>query len=214
MALVTALLLFAIPSWAGPLLEVAIGSGGKLHTGPKKDPNFVWGNARNPGSMIAGTNVFRISKGDIWFDSEISLLRRHTFFGPGQQLFLYGSMDPDNDGGAHDRNDAWGVLIAARFLNYRFLERNGKTFLIANLLETINPKLAALLGLRQTTYRATLELQLLQIKTGKQVYDVIERGVLTTGSIPEPPSIVLLGVPPLWFAMKWSLQRLSVRGLS
>lgn len=214
MALVAALLLFAIPSWAGPLLTVTIGPGGKLHNGPQKDPDLKWGNAKNLGALIAGNNVFQIQKGAIWFNSQISLPGHHMFFGPGQQIFVYGSIDPDDDGGPHDRNDVWGVLMAAKFLNYRFLHRNGKTLFIAEVLETINPKLAALLGLHETTYHATLELQLMQIETGKQTYGLVEGGVLTTGAIPEPPSIVLLGVPPLWFAAKRYVQRSRFRRLS
>lgn len=208
--LLAALLLCTVPSWAGPLLVVPIGPGGKFHPGSKADPDLVWGKAMHTGSMIAGTSRFQILKAGMWFNSEVFSSGRHSFFGPGQELFLYGSIDLDHDGGHRDRKDVWGVLIAAKFLNYRFVERHGQTFFIANLLETINPKLAALLGLHQTTYHATLELQLLQIRSGKQVYDLIERGVLTTGSIPEPPSILLLGVPPLWLGARRWLRRSSL----
>jgi hypothetical protein len=201
-ALLATLLVIAAPCWAGPILAIHIGPGGKFHTGLKDDPDAVRGYASHLGSLISGTDVFKILKGDLWFNSEISPPGRHIFFRPGEQLLVYGSIDPNHDGGHKDRQDIWGVLIAAKLLNYQFLQRNGQTFFIANLLEFINPKLAALLGLHQTTFHASLELQLLQVKTGKHVYDLIEGGVLTTGAIPEPPSIVLVGIPALWFGAK------------
>jgi hypothetical protein len=160
----------------------------------------VWGDAKNLGSMKTGTNAFGIAKGDMWFDSQLSLgEHHHLFFTPGQQLLLTGQVEPDHDGGPHDRKDVWGTLIAAKLLNYRYMNRNGQTYFVANILETINPKLAALLGLARTTYDAKLELQLTRIKGGKQIYYAIDGGVLTTGAVPEPASFLLLGIPLLWF---------------
>jgi hypothetical protein len=210
-----ALLFLAKPSWAGPVLVITIDTGGKLHTGPIRDPGAVWGDAKNLGSMKTGTNAFRIMKGDLWFDSQLSLgEHHHSFFTPGQQLLLTGQVDPDHDGGPHDREDDWGILIAAKLLNYHYMNRNGKTYFVANILETVDPKLAAVLGLRRTTYDAKLELQLTRIKGGKQIYYAIDGGVLTTGAIPEPASIVLLGIPLLWLGTKRLVQRSWFRRLS
>jgi hypothetical protein len=210
-----ALLLLPKPSWAGAILVITIDSGGKLHTGPITDPGAVWGNAKNLGSMRTGTNAFRIVKGDMWFDSQLSFgEHHHLFFTPGQQLLLTGQVDPDHDGGPHDREDVWGTLIAAKLLNYRYMNRNGQTYFVANILETVNPKLAALLGLAKTTYEAKLELQLSRIKDGKQIYYAIDGGVLTTGAIPEPASILLLAIPLVWLGTKRLIQRSWFRRLS
>lgn len=204
------LVLIAAPASAGPLLSINMGPGGKVHTGIASDPDAVRGIARDLGSMISGVETFQIMGGNLWFNSAISVGNHHlNFFAPGQQLLMTGWID-NHHNGIRDSQDVRGTLIAAKLLNYRFLDRNGKTFLIANVLETINPKLAAVLGLDKTTYNATLELQLSQIRTGRygrQVYDAIEGGVLTTDAVPEPSSIVLLGIPLLWFGVR-GLQRL------
>lgn len=182
-------LLASIPAWAGPIWEV--GKTGKVIYHQDRGP--VSGFGLSITQLIFGSQDIKVRSGHFAFTtgSLIGFQPGTELFGSGGKFVLRGCVDGDgNRVGWCDRKDIRGTLISGTFLNAKLVQENGQWVLIAELVEEINPALAALLH-ESTTSDAMLELTL-SGSPEKRCWTV--DGV-TGGSIKllsEPASILIL----------------------
>jgi hypothetical protein len=208
-AMLLGLLLATVPTWAGSV-DVTAGDGGIVTYGTKKHPGPVGGRGIDITGLSTGANILPILMGRLSFRSGSFEDSKNgdLFFGPGGRFSITGCVDLGNDHDKRcDKKDFNGVLITGRFLNAEVIEKNGKFFLEALLLENINPKLAARLKLTRTTYRADLQLELVRMGISRWAFrNGVDGGFLNT--LPEPSSILLMG-PAL--AGLWAMGLISRR---
>jgi hypothetical protein len=192
-------LLAAIPLWAGSI-DVIVGSGGTINVDHKPHP--IQGRMIDVTTLGIGSDILPVLMGTMTFETgaETSHQGDDYTFGAGGGLKVTGCVDLGNDKAKKcDKKDFSGVLLTAKFLNAEIVEQGGKFYLEAEVLEQINPRLAALLKLTKTTYLAKLDLELIQDGHNKWVFrESVSSGSLMT--MPEPSSIALLGIPLLSLA--------------
>lgn len=164
MLLVACLLLIPLPSPAGELLTFTMGPGGTV----------AYGNGNGNAGQLSGSKI------DI---TQIALGSSTTPISDGRMFFNFGSSDSlqNSDRGDElvvtgcagtglcgkqkaDEKDLVRTLITASILDYHIVEKHGETFLVADVVEHVDPRLAAYLKLSKTTFTAQLDLELLQVK--------------------------------------------------
>ena len=184
-------LLIALPACAGSILDVNAGDAGTLlgiHA--PHGSGHLAASGIDVTQITVGSDILTVLMGRMTFTSGAiaGVLRGERLFGPGGSLSVSGCVDP---GGVQScgPGDFRGTLISADFINAMLIEKNGKFFLEAEVLETVNATLAKLLKLPKTTYKAELELALIRI--GRSRWE-IEGGSLN--AIPEPASILLVAL--------------------
>jgi len=186
-------LLIALPACAGSILDVNAGDAGTLlgiHT--PHGSGHLTASGIDVTQITAGSDILPVLMGRMTLTSGAiaGVLRGERLFGPGGALSVSGCVDL---GGVQSTGcgpgDFRGTLITADFINAMLIEKNGKFFLEAEVLETVNSTLAELLKLPKTTYKAELELALIRI--GRSRWE-IEGGSLN--AIPEPASILLVAL--------------------
>jgi hypothetical protein len=205
-AIALAVLLTARPGWAGSI--VVVGNGGTLtDVHSSRSNNHLSGNKMDITQIVTSSGVLPVLVGRMSFMSGALTGSKgeDQLFGPGGKLWVNGCVDLNRDADTKcGRGDLSGNLITAQFINATLVDKNGKFFLDAEVLESINPKLAAFLNLSKTTYQANLQLAL--IRLGRNRWDV-EGGFLSM--ISEPASIVLAGLALLLLVVAYGWLRKS-----
>jgi hypothetical protein len=145
-----AVLSFSAPAWAGSILDLPVGQGGKVAYGVKgRTP--VYGSGIPLTELIYGTKTLGMSSGRLFFVTGKSSTPNSgsLFFAPGGGFAVRGCVDAngDQDRGCGDKKDIRGVLMKGTFLGAELTKQNGETILIAQFLEQLNPALAKLLNL-------------------------------------------------------------------
>jgi hypothetical protein len=138
------------PAWAGSILDVPVGKGGKVAFGLKgRTP--VRGYAIPLTELEYGTGTLDISSGRLFFVTGKSIKSdpSELLFGPGGGFVVRGCLDAngDQDRGCGDKKDIRGVLMKGTFLSAELTKQNGQIILVAKFLEQLNPALAKLLNL-------------------------------------------------------------------
>jgi hypothetical protein len=184
------------PARAGTILELSIGSGGAFNYGAGEHHPRFWAGGIRVGELVSGAEVVPILRGRLAFSSGTFLHSGggNFFWGSGGSLSFNGCADFNHDRKC-DGGDFKGTLMTGKFLNTELIQRNGKEILEAEIVDQLNPQLAALLHLPSTTYTGRLELTLAQLRSGRWwVRDKVQSGSLQDyGTVPEPSSIWLLG---------------------
>ncbi len=184
------------PAWAGTILDLSIGNRGVFaYSAGERHPRF-WGGAIKVGELMYGNNDLSIFRGRLSFSSG-SFLRSSgssLFWGAGGKLSVSGCVDLDH-GRKCDNGDFNGTLMTGKFLDAELINRNGKEILEAQIVDQINPQLAALLHLSSAPHTGELELMLVQLRDGRWwVRDGVQGGLLKNNpTVPETSSIWLLG---------------------
>ena len=184
-AVVFAILLVSVPAWAGSILDVDAGDAGTLagiHS--QRGKGHLAAKGIDITQIVSGSDILPVVMGRMSFTSGAitGMKPGERLFGPGGALSVTGCV-------AQTGGCLPGALITADFVNAMLVEKSGQFFLEAEVLETINPALAALLNLPKTTYKAELELAL--VRLGRSRWEV-EGGSLNI--ISEPASIFLTGL--------------------
>ena len=190
-AILCASILAALPVWAGSILDINAGDAGTLlgvHS--PRGSGHLAASGMDVTQIVVGSDILPVLMGRMTFTSGAiaGLKPGQRVFGPGGRLSVTGCVDLDGAPSSKcSPGDFHGTLISADFINAMLIEKNGKFFLEAEVLETVNLTLAELLKLPKTTYKADLELALIRI--GRSRWE-IEGGSLN--AIPEPASLLLI----------------------
>jgi hypothetical protein len=180
-----------MPARAGSILDVDAGDAGTLlgvHS--PRGSGHLAASGIDVTQIVVGSDILPVLMGRMTFTSGAiaGLKPGQRLFGPGGRLSVTGCVDLDGAPSTKcSPGDFRGTLISADFINAMLIEKNGKFFLEAEVLETVNSTLADLLKLPKTTYKAELELALIRI--GRSRWE-IEGGSLN--AIPEPASLLLV----------------------
>ena len=184
------------PAWAGAILQLQIGSGGTVSYGRGIRQAGLQGNDIRIRQLNYGVAIIPILLGHLFFHGQgfASSQEGRLLWGPGGSLVVRGCADLNADAKC-DRGDIRGTLLTATFVNVQLIQKGSQAILIAQILDQINPQLAARLGLPVTTLRGQLKLLLLQSGCCRgRVRDLVQSGFLDASfAVPEPSSIVFLG---------------------
>jgi hypothetical protein len=195
----TALLIIVLvsaSSWAGTIMNLPIKGGGIFAYGAgERIPRF-YAHGIRVGDLSYGSNTLPILGGRLGFSGGTFLgsSGNDFFWGAGGSISVKGCADLNHDGKCGS-GDFKGTLITGKFLSAELIMKNGKEFLEAQISDQLNPQLAALLNLPDTTYHGKIELLLTRLGNGKWwVHDRVQGGFLNNyGTIPEAPSLWMLG---------------------
>lgn len=181
---------------AGTIISFSLKGGGTFGLGSgERSPRF-WGAGIRIRELDYGSGAAAILGGRLNFFSGRFLrsANGNYFWGSGGGLTLRGCADL-NHNGACDSGDFQGALVTGKFLDGHVVERNGKEFLIAHIVEQLNPQLAAILHLTNASFIGTLGIRMSRLDSNRWwVRNGIEGGDLIGGygTVPESSSIWLL----------------------
>lgn len=195
-----------VPAWAGPMLDFSIGHYGSVVYAPnEKHHPGIWGSRIVVADLMYGANITNILSGRLGFavGPLVNFSGNNSLWGAGGELSVTGCADLNHDGKC-DKGDFRGSLMTGSFLDAKIVERNGKEVLEAQIVDQLNPQLAALLHLSSRSYTGELELTLTQLSHSCwRVRDGVYGGFLKDfGTVPEASSIWLLGASLLYFAVR------------
>jgi hypothetical protein len=186
LVLIIGCLLASIPAWAGSITET--GKIGKViyREGQGAVNGFLISNLQ----LIFGSEDLGILNERFAFTTGnlLSSQSGNESFDAGGHFIVRGCVASNGDGSC-GAEDIRGTLITGTFLNGKLVQENGQWVLIAELVEHINPALAALLH-EPTTSDAMLQLSL---SGDPKITGWTVDGV-TSGSISllsEPASVVI-----------------------
>jgi hypothetical protein len=195
-----ALALAKMPASGSSILDLRFGPGGTVSYNRKGPTNALVGRGIKIIGLTYGAQVLPVI-GRMMFSTGnlTSFNSSEWLFGSGGKITVTGCVDWNVDHDTRcDKGDFKGTLLTGTFLNADVTNENGTKIMEAQILDQINPKLAAFLGMSGTSqlYQGELEMDFggrgvppRSIRHGK-VYD----GYLTPLTVPEPASICLLGV--------------------
>jgi hypothetical protein len=178
-------------SWAGSI-DVAFGPDGTLIVLSKNGTASA--KLLHVPDLEIGSNLVPVLLGRSHFSlgHETAHQGADYWFGSGGSLVVTGCavLDPKHSRNC-DKKDFHGILITAKFLSAEIVEKAGKFFLEAEVLEQINPTLARLLKLTKDDYFAQLNLSLDEIASTRWQtgFSVLSGSFFT---LPEPSSFLLL----------------------
>jgi hypothetical protein len=196
------LALAEIPASASSILDLHVGTGGRINywrRWPKGPNTSLLGQGIKITELTYGANVLPVI-GRMGFSTGnlTGFTSSQWSFGSGGRITVRGCVDWNLDHDTKcDKGDFNGTLLTGTFLNADVVNENGTKILEAQILDQINPKLAAFLGMAGTNqvYRGELELYIGErgIPPGPIRYGKVYGGYVTPLTVPEPASIFLLG---------------------
>lgn len=180
---------------AGSILDLKIERGGNVRYGLDSRHGFIRGNEIRMVSLVAGANYLRLIGGRLEFVTGYGLGSMHNFSaGRGGNFSISGCADANHDGRCGS-GDIKGTLMTGSFLNSELVLQNGKEILQAELVDQLDPRLAAFLHLPDILYLGRLDLMVAAWgeHSRRFVNDRVLSGSLEDFSqVPEPASIFLL----------------------
>ncbi len=192
-----ALLSCSASAWAGAVLDLPMKKGGSLTYRYAERHPGLWGGGIDINGIENGTQTLPILRGRLRFADSgfVSSKGNGLSWGSGGTLSMHGCADLNLDSKC-DKGDIRGTLMKASFLNAELIQQNGKEIFKAEIVEQLNPQLAAALHL-PTTHTAELELTLAQLRDGRWWgRDGVQGGFLRecdpVQAVSEPSSIWLL----------------------
>jgi hypothetical protein len=184
------------PALAGTIIKFSLKGGGSFGLASGERAPRFWGAGIRIKELDYGTSANAILGGRLDFSGGRFLHSANGiyFWGSGGGLVLRGCADLDHDGQCGS-GDFKGELVTGKFVDAHVVEHNGKEFLIAHIVEQLNPQLAAILHLTNTTFNAKLAIRMSELNSDRWwVRNGIQGGSLTGyGIVPESSSIWLLG---------------------
>src|SRR5262249_34657175 len=145
--------------WAGTVLDFRVGDNGMVRYGSGKHHSGLRGENIMLSQLFYGSSTVATLMGRLSFrDEGFTTARNGAFLGSaGGTLSVKGCADLNHDAKC-DKGDFKGTLLTGSFVSSKVVQEGGKQILIAQIVDRLNPQLAALLGLPVTTYRGQLEL--------------------------------------------------------
>jgi hypothetical protein len=195
---IAALLLIFVsgtPAFAGTIIRFSLKGGGSFGLAIGEHAPRFFGAGIRIKELDYGAGADAILGGRLDFSGGRFLHSANGsyFWGSGGGLVLRGCADLNHDGQCGS-GDFKGELVTGKFVDAHVIERNGKEFLIAHIVEQLNPQLAAILHLTNTTFDGKLGIRMSELNSDKWwVRNGIQSGSLTGyGTVPESSSIWLL----------------------
>jgi hypothetical protein len=184
-----------LPASAGTVLDMPILSLGFIEYQSCARNPVLLGRGLRVAQMIYGSNSLPMLGGRLTFASGnfVGSSSAGWFWGAGGNLAVKGCADLNHDGRCGS-SDFKGTLMTGSFVNEKLINLNGKEVLEAQIVDQINPQLAALLHLSNTTYAGELDLALTSIGGGWVRYAVDSGSLIDCHTVPEASSFLLLGV--------------------
>lgn len=198
-------------AWAGSLLDIPIGDAGKVRYG-NHGHGALQGSGISVAELISGTSTLKTVGGRLSFSTTKGLGQSgdSLLYGTGGQIVMRGCIKESGEHGRWcQKGDIRGVLMRGTFLNARVVDQDGKLFLIAQFIETLNPALAALLGLPVES-EGTFDLLLSSVPSRWGNLEQVVGGSLNLLS--EPSSIAMLISGLLGLFLPFGVRVISRRG--
>jgi hypothetical protein len=179
-------------AWAGSVVDMPIGDAGKIRYG-------IHSHTQLQGSGIAINDLIYGTKTLETFAQLAFTTAKATgqsgggslLYGPGGGIVVRGCISRSaNEGSSCHKGDFRGVIMRGTFLDAKLVDDNGKLTLIARFVETLNPLLAAMLGVPVQS-QGTLDLVLSNLRSYPWIVDKVDGGSLNILS--EPSSLATLG---------------------
>ena len=194
-----AMTLAKIPASGSSILDLHVGTGGGISFWRSGPSTALRGQGIKITELTYGTDALPVLGRMIFSTGNLtSFNSTDWFFGGGGKITVIGCVDRDLDHDTKcDKGDFNGTLLTGTFLNADVVNENGTKILEAQILDQINPKLAAFLGMAGTNqvYRGELELYIGErgIPPSSIRYGKVYGGYVTPLTVPEPASIFMLG---------------------
>jgi hypothetical protein len=185
----------SLPACAGTVLDMPILSLGFIEYQSCARNPVLLGRGLKVAQMIYGSNALPMLGGRLTFASGnfVGSSSAGWFWGAGGNLAVKGCADLNHDGRCGS-GDFKGTLMTGGFVDEKLINLNGKEVLEAQIVDQINPQLAALLHLSNATYTGQLDLMLTSIGGGWVRYAVDSGSLIDCRTVPEVSSFLLLGV--------------------
>jgi hypothetical protein len=185
----------SLPASAGTVLDMPILSLGFIEYQSCARNPVLLGRGLKVAQMIYGSNALPMLGGRLTFASGsfVGSSSAGWFWGAGGNLAVKGCADLNHDGRC-GTVDFKGTLMTGSFVDEKLINLNGKEILEAQIVDQINPQLAALLHLSDPTYKGQLDLMLTSIGGGWVRYAVDSGSLIDCHTVPETSSFLLLGV--------------------
>jgi len=132
------------PAWAGAILQLQIGSGGTVSYVRGIRHAGLQGNDIRIRQLNYGMAIIPTLMGHLFFHGQgfASSQEGRLLWGPGGSLVVRGCADLNADAKC-DKGDIRGTLLTATFVNVQLIQKGSQATLIAQILDQINPQLAA-----------------------------------------------------------------------
>ena len=183
----------SVPACAGSILNLPILSGGFIQYQRCARNPVLWGRGLRVGELLYGNNVLPMLPGRLVFASGnfVGSSSAGWFWGAGGSLSVKGCADLNHDGRCGS-GDFKGTLMTGSFLDAKLVDLNGKEVLEAQVVDQINPQLAALLHLAAGTHTQELDLTLTSIGSRRVRYAVDGGSLKDCRTVPESSSLLLV----------------------
>lgn len=190
--LLISLFFFSVSAWAGAVLQMPIGDTGHVWYGIHGRSSAI-GAGITISDLVYGTDTLDLLGTRLFFITGKGMGRNGNTlsYGPGGELVVRGCVDTNGNRWCKGKGDVRGILMKGTFLDAKIVNEDGEIIFLAQVLEHLNPTLAAMLNL-PTEFTATLDLVLSASGGWRWLQkDNVNGGSLTVLS--EPPSIALMG---------------------
>ncbi|HVI09886.1 MAG TPA: hypothetical protein VND65_16485 [Candidatus Binatia bacterium] len=180
-----ALLAFGQPAWAGSILSLPVNGGTLERQGGRGSGGTFSGSGIGISQLSDGAETLPIVMGTLTFDIDPSR-GGSLVSGAGSQFVVDGCINLNGS----CQSEGTTALLTGSVVGVKLVREHGETILMMTLLEQINPELAALLHISDTTSEGELELVL--AGSGKNRRQIVGGELTAFATISEPSSFMLL----------------------
>ena len=188
------LVLFSsLPAWAGAVLQMPIGDTGHVVYGVY-GRNAAYGFGITITDLFDGTETLNLLGARLSFITGSGMGRDGDTlsYRPGGKLFVRGCVDTNGNPTRCGKGDIRGILMRGTFLDAKIVDEGGEIILIAQILDQLNPALAALLNLPDQSVE-TLDLVMVDARNTRwRIGTDVTGGSLSLRILSEPSSIAIM----------------------